>query len=35
MIRTKSLADCILTHAVTNGVLSVYVLMTGRWQYWL
>jgi CAAX prenyl protease-like protein len=35
MIRTKSLADCILTHAVTNGALSLYVLMTGRWQYWL
>jgi len=35
MCRTKSLADCILTHAVTNGCLSVYVLMTGEWRYWL
>lgn len=34
MIRTKSLANCILTHAVTNGCLTVYILMTGQWQYW-
>ena len=26
MIRTKSLWDCILMHAVTNGVLAWYVL---------
>ena len=35
MIRTKSLADCILAHAITNGCLSAYVLATGRWQYWM
>jgi CAAX prenyl protease-like protein len=35
MVRTRNLADCILAHAVTNGLLSVYVLMTGQWQYWL
>ena len=35
MIRTKSLGDCILAHAITNGVLSLFVLMTGRWEYWL
>ncbi len=35
MIRTRSLADCILAHAVTNGCLAVYVLATGQWQYWL
>jgi CAAX prenyl protease-like protein len=35
MCRTKSLADCIVAHAVTNGCLSVYVLMTGEWRYWL
>jgi len=35
IIRTKNLADCILAHAVTNGVLSAYVLLTGQWQYWL
>jgi len=34
MIRTKSLANCILTHAVTNGCLTVYVLAAGQWQYW-
>lgn len=35
IIRTKNLADCILAHAVTNGVLAVYVLSSGQWQYWL
>jgi CAAX prenyl protease-like protein len=35
MIRTKSLGDCILAHAVTNGVLSAYVIVTARWQYWM
>lgn len=35
MIRTRSLADCILAHAVTNGCLAAYVLLTGRWQYWV
>jgi len=24
-----------VAHAVTNGLLSAYVLMTGQWQYWL
>ena len=35
MIRTKSVADCILMHAVTNACLSAYVIATGQWQYWL
>jgi len=35
MVRTKSLADCILAHAVTNACLAVYVLVAGQWQYWL
>jgi CAAX prenyl protease-like protein len=35
LIRTRNLADCILAHAVTNAVLAGYVLVTGRWQYWL
>jgi CAAX prenyl protease-like protein len=35
MIRTRSLADCMLSHAVTNGVLSAYVIVTGAWRYWL
>jgi CAAX prenyl protease-like protein len=34
MIRTKSLGDCILAHAITNGLLSGYVLYSGRWEYW-
>ena len=35
MIRTRNLADCMLAHAVTNGLLSWYVLQTGQWQYWM
>jgi len=35
MLRTKSLADCILAHAVTNACLAVYVLRWDQWQYWL
>jgi len=35
IIRTKSLGDCILAHAVTNGALSAYVVMSGQWQYWM
>ena len=35
MIRTRNLWDCILAHAVTNGVLAAYVIGAGQWQYWL
>lgn len=35
MIRTRNLWDCILAHAVTNGVLAAYVVLAGQWQYWL
>jgi uncharacterized protein len=35
MIRTKSLGDCILAHAVTNACLSGYVILYGKWEYWL
>jgi uncharacterized protein len=35
VIRTGNLADAILAHAVTNGLLSAWVLYTGRWEYWL
>jgi uncharacterized protein len=34
MIRSKSVADCVLAHATTNTILSTYVLATGQWQYW-
>lgn len=31
---TKSIAHCILAHAVTNCALGVYVLSTGQWRFW-
>jgi len=34
MVRTKSLADCMVAHAVTNGLLSAYVLLFHHWEYW-
>ena len=34
MLRTRSLGDLILAHAVTNACLSAYVLSRGRWEYW-
>lgn len=34
LYRTRSLAQCVLAHAVTNLALAVYVLVTGNWQYW-
>jgi len=34
MVRTKSLGNCIFAHAVTNGFLSGYVLITRQWHYW-
>jgi CAAX prenyl protease-like protein len=34
MIRTRSLGDCILAHAVTNGLLSAHVVLNDQWQYW-
>ncbi len=33
MVRTRSMGDCILAHAVTNLLLAVYVLISGDW--WL
>jgi CAAX prenyl protease-like protein len=34
MIRTRSLGDLILAHAVANGALSVYVIAAGKWEFW-
>jgi len=34
MIRSKSVADCILMHGVTNALLSGYVIVAAQWQYW-
>ena len=33
-IYTRNLWAPILAHAVTNGALGIYVVMTGRWQFW-
>jgi uncharacterized protein len=35
MVRTRNLTDCIIAHAVTNGLLSAYILVTHQFQYWL
>jgi CAAX prenyl protease-like protein len=35
MVRTRSLGDCIAAHAVTNALLSAYVIVTRRWEYWM
>jgi CAAX prenyl protease-like protein len=35
MVRTRNLWDCIIAHAVTNGILAGYVIVAGRWEYWL
>lgn len=34
MVRTRSLGDCILVHAITNACLCGYVVATHRWEYW-
>jgi CAAX prenyl protease-like protein len=34
LYRTKSIAQCILSHAVTNCALGIYVLSTGHWNFW-
>ena len=35
MLRTRSIGDLILTHAVTNLALSLYVILTGSWKFWM
>jgi uncharacterized protein len=35
MIRTRSLGDLILAHAIANACLSAYVIAAGKWEYWL
>ena len=35
MWRTKSLGDLMLVHGVTNLALSVYVIATHRWEFWM
>lgn len=35
MRRTRSLGDLMVAHAVTNLALSLYVIATGRWSFWM
>jgi CAAX prenyl protease-like protein len=35
IVRTRCLADCILAHAVTNGILCAFIIGWERWEYWL
>jgi len=35
MVRTRSLSDCMIAHAVTNACLAWYVVAWHQWQYWL
>ncbi len=34
LYKTKSVYACVLSHAVTNFGLGVYILATKQWQYW-
>ena len=34
LYKTKSITNCVLAHAVTNLALALYVLSTGKWQFW-
>jgi hypothetical protein len=33
-VRTKSLAACVVMHAVANLLLGVYVVSTKQWGFW-
>ncbi len=33
--RTKSMGDIMLVHGITNLVLSLYVIWSGKWQFWM
>lgn len=34
LYRTKCLTQCIIAHAATNLILSIYILQTGKWELW-
>ena len=34
LYKTRSLSQCVLAHAVTNLALAIYILLTGKWQFW-
>ncbi len=33
-LRTRSLPACVLAHALTNGLLGLYVMRTHQWGFW-
>lgn len=35
MRRTRSLGDLMIAHGVTNLALSLFVIATGRWEFWM
>lgn len=32
--RTKSLGSCVMTHAITNGLLGLWIMHTQQWGFW-
>lgn len=34
LYRTRSIAQCVLAHAVTNAALGLWVIFTGAWHFW-
>ena len=34
LYRSRSIAQCVLAHTVTNLALAIYVVATGKWQFW-
>jgi CAAX prenyl protease-like protein len=32
MVKTKNIWDCVVAHGITNGLLGVYVVISGRWE---
>lgn len=34
LYKTRSVTHCVLSHAVTNLLLGVYVIWTGSWNFW-
>ena len=33
-VRTKSLAACVIMHAIANLILGIYVMKTRLWGFW-
>ena len=33
-VRTGKLWACVIAHAVTNGGLGIWVVLTRQWQFW-